>query len=39
MVASFIIFVRGVEEVWKEEDWLNLQRLFISSRRDGCREH
>lgn len=39
MVASFIIFVRGVEEVGKEEDWLNSQRLFISPRRDGGREH
>lgn len=39
MVASFIIFVRGVEEVGKQEDWLNLQRLFISSRREGGREH
>lgn len=39
MVASFIIFVRGVVEVGKEEDWLNLQRLFISWRRDGGREH
>lgn len=44
MVASFIIFVRGVEEVGKEADWLNVhsgwsQRLFISSRRDGGGEH
>ena len=39
MVASFIIFVRGVEEVGNEQDWLNLQRLFISSRRDGGGEH